>query len=89
MILPELNDVFYNNGFTDDVSPELEEAHSNTSLVIEKLKEAYNITPKDYNDLDLARGNEAILAQCHGFTQGFMWAVYLFTGHKKKEVSRK
>lgn len=85
MTMPNLYDVFFNNDFTDEMIPELNEARSKRKNISEKLDKTYHITFADSEALERACYKESVSAQYMGFLQGFKWAAYLLTGHIEEE----
>lgn len=88
MTMPNLEELFYRLNFIDEVTPQLEEAQSETNRIEKHLVEKYNIPFEERSNLEVAHGNELLTTHCLGFTQGFKWAVYLLTGFKadNKEI---
>ena len=81
MVTPTFHDIFFDNDFTEDMIPELEEAQSGFNSALEKAASAYNIPFSEADEIRCANNSEHVMAQYLGFMQGFKWAVYLFTGH--------
>ena len=89
MITPDLYTIFFENDFTDDTIPELDEAKEKSSAALDKLSEKYKLTFEERDGIECSATHEAVMSQYLGFIQGFKWAVYLFTGHKESEVAGK
>ena len=85
MITPDLYTLFFENDFTDDTIPELDEARKQFFENLDKLSETYKLAYDEINDMESSVVHEAVMSQYLGFLQGFKWAVYLFTGHKESE----
>ncbi|MGN0665870.1 MAG: hypothetical protein ACI4KF_05020 [Huintestinicola sp.] len=86
MVTPDLHSIFFGNGFTDDMIPELEEAQNNTFKELDKLTQKHKLSFSERDAVECAAAHGAITYQYLGFVQGFKWAVYLFTGHKDEET---
>lgn len=89
MITPDLYTIFFENDFTDDTIPELDEAREKSSAALDKLSEKYKPPFDERDEIGSSSTHEAVMSQYLGFMQGFKWAVYLFTGHKESEVAGK
>lgn len=87
MITPDLYSIFFENGFTDDMIPELEEAQKDSRKEFDKLSQTHKLSFSERDAVECAAAHEAVMAQYMGFMQGFKWAVYLFTGHKDEETA--
>lgn len=77
MVMPNLREVFFDNDFTEETTPELEENE-------ERFNEAITssgLINKVYNEICEAKAGAVAEAQYLGFSQGFRWAVYLLTGY--------
>ncbi len=85
MITPDLRTLFFENDFTDDMIPELDEAQKETAANLDKLAETHKLTFEERDGIEHSAAHEAVMSQYLGFLQGFKWAVYLFTGHKESE----
>ena len=82
MITPDLRTLFFENDFTDDMIPELDEAQKEN---LDKLSKTHKLTFDERDSIECCAAHEAVMSQYLGFLQGFKWAVYLFTGHKESE----
>lgn len=85
MKLPSLYDIFFDNDFSDDVTPELTQAEKEFNAAMDKIVEDYNIPFSVADNVRCGNANEHMMAQYTGFLQGFKWAVQLFTGNKDNE----
>ena len=89
MITPDLYTIFFENDFTDDMIPELDEARKKAAANLDKLSKTHKLTFDERDGIECSTTHEAVMSQYLGFLQGFKWAVYLFTGHKESEVAGK
>lgn len=87
MITPDLRTLFFENDFTDDMIPELDEAQKETAANLDKLFKTHKLTLDERDSIECCAVYEAVMSQYLGFLQGFKWAVYLFTGHKDEETA--
>ena len=87
MITPDLQTLFFENDFTDDMIPELDEAQKETAANLDKLSKTHKLTFDERDSIECCAAHEAVMSQYLGFLQGFKWAVYLFTGHKDEETA--
>lgn len=85
MTTPDLYTIFFENDFTDDMIPELDEARKKAAANLNKLSETHKLTFAERDGIECSTAHEAVMSQYLGFLQGFKWAVYLFTGHKGSE----
>lgn len=85
MITPDLRTLFFENDFTDDMIPELDEAQKETAANLDKLSKTHKLTFEERDGIECSAAHETVMSQYLGFLQGFKWAVYLFTGHKESE----